>query len=469
MRTSKPLRLSSGQLKSFEQTLSEAKAKAFTRSRAEIQSEGLAEFVARVSPELSYKHLQPLIDVFDRAERGPVRVAISVPPQHGKSTLCFYWIAKMMFAARPLIYLTYSADFASSQMRRARRIAESASVPFRRDSRSLREWESATGASLWADGISGSVTGRDGSGIILVDDAHKSWAEAQSFTIRERIKDDFKANVMTRAHENTSIIAINTRWHTDDISAWLESIGWEVVNLPAIDALGNALWPEQRGLAFLELQRKELTDIIFSALYQGRPRPVGTTVFKEPCFYETAPVAGYQLAIGVDLAYTSKTSSDYSVAVVMARLGDTYFVLDVVRKQCQAPDFMDEIRRLKTRYVNAPARAYVAGTEKGTLDFFSRAGVHINAHDALNDKFLRAQPLSAAWNDGRVLLPRYGADGWLDTVTRELLSFTGAKDAHDDIVDAMAAAFDELERRPTDPNRIDVLRRRTSAGLGRYY
>ena len=68
--------------------------------------------------------------------------------------------------------------------------------------------------------------------------------------------------------------------------------------------------------------------------------------------------------------------------------------------------------------------------------------VNVDAQLANADKFVRSQPVAAAWNAGRVLLP-HEAD-WLEDFSAEVGDFTGVNDRHDDMVDALAAAFDAL-------------------------
>jgi predicted phage terminase large subunit-like protein len=60
----------------------------------------------------------------------------------------------------------------------------------------------------------------------------------------------------------------------------------------------------------------------------------------------------------------------------------------------------------------------------------------------------RAQPVAAAWNQKRILLPE-GAP-WLSEFLSEVCGFTGVKDRHDDIVDALAAAYDALQGGPAE-------------------
>jgi predicted phage terminase large subunit-like protein len=106
------------------------------------------------------------------------------------------------------------------------------------------------------------------------------------------------------------------------------------------------------------------------------------------------------------LAYTAKTKSDYSVAVVLATVEDgRCFVLDVVREQMEAPAFCEKLKELKRKYA-APMRWYASGTESGSAQFLKAQGLPIEVLPPLGDKFVRAQGVSAAWNSGRVLIPK---------------------------------------------------------------
>ncbi len=410
-------------------------------------------------------HMAPFFAALDRSTREPVRVLFSVPPQHGKSTIAFHAIARSMLAGRSVIFGTYSAEFASYQMRRARKVAEKAGVRFRSDSRAICEWYTEEGGVLTAVGLGGAVTGKPAD-LIIIDDPIKGYQEAASRAMRDNTDDWLRASVLSRANPNTSVFVVHTRFHPDDIIGRLSKEGWTYINFPAIADDGSALWPEERPAKFLEDQRAQLGEHMFAALYQGQPRPRGQELFGAPHYYDSAPAAGYRLGIGVDLAYTSKTSSDYSVAVCVAELGGRFYVLDVLRKQCTAPDFGAHLSAFKARYPGARMRAYAHGTELGSIDFFKRAsGVHVHAMQAIGDKFVRAQGVSAAWNRGEVLLPR--AAPWLGEFAGEVTAFTGVNDPHDDCVDALAAAFDEARTGalPHAAEPIRIVTRRESAGL----
>lgn len=435
--------------------------------KIDLYSLPLEEFIRHVSPDLTpMPHMRPLFEAMDRARYEPVKLAISIPPQHGKSTVIFHDIARdMVGPPTSVIYSTYNQDFASYQMRMARRIAERAGAVFRSDSRAICEWYLENGSVLTATGVGGSVTGKPAKKFHL-DDPYKDWMAAHSRSIRDNAWDWVRTSPMTRLHPDSSMISTHTRWHPADINGQFISEGWDHINLAAINEQGEALWPEKRPIDFLEEQRKGMTDYLFSALYQGRPQPAGKEVFQAPAFYDYSPTSGYRVAIGVDFAYTSKKSSDYSVAVIMARHGESFYIVDVVRKQTSVTEFATELRSLRSRYQGVKVKAYIGGTEQGIIDMLAKDEVYVDADPALRDKFVRAQPLAAAWNAGRVLLPKSAA--WLQSLVDEFRNFTGVNDPHDDMIDAAAAAFDELSLGAPSHN-IAVVKPRLSSKLKGVY
>lgn len=441
-----------------------------TSTTGTIEAPRLLDWIPRVSPHLAAPTwLAPAAEAFERASRESVRVLLSTPPQHGKSTLADHAIAwTLRYSSKQILYLTYNEDFATSRMRIARVTAEDARVPFQSGAQGIREWRTTLGGSLYATGVGGSVTGRPG-GLVIIDDPIKDWVSAQSIRMRDAVDDWLRSVVMTRLHPDSSVVLIQTRWHPDDIYGRLARAGgWEAINLPALtDGDTRALWPEGRPVEWLLRQRDAMGLAMFSALYQGEPRARGGEVFGDPELVDDVPTVG-RVAIGVDLAYSRRTSADYSVAVVMRRRANESCatVIDLVRKQVRAPEFAVALRALANEYPGAPMRAYLSGTERGAADFISRE-VPLEALPATSDKYVRAQPLAAAWNRGDVLIPRRAS--WASTLIEEMTSFTGSDDPHDDIVDAMAAAWDALDAAPSSVETIPHHTRRAVRGMRGVY
>jgi predicted phage terminase large subunit-like protein len=196
--------------------------------------------------------------------------------------------------------------------------------------------------------------------------------------------------------------------------------------------------------------------LLFQQLFQcGFVDPESRFLFAQVAkgknrFLELPPstaAARLKICIGLDFAYTAKTSADYSAAVVLAQIGDLYFVLDVLRIHCEPREFRARIPVLlesyRKHFASIFCGAYVAATEAGGIEFIREANIPIEAMQATIDKFQRAIPVATAWNEGRIFLPHEAP--WLDAFTAEVTGFTGTKkDRHDDMVDALAAAFDCL-------------------------
>lgn len=414
----------------------------------------LVEYVHALSPRFDApRHLAPVADLFERACRGEtVRACVSVPAQHGKTTLIQHGIVRTLsrHPEWPIVYASYGADIAHDRSKEIRQLALAAGLTLSGDTTAANRWRIQQGGGLLATGIGGALTGYAAS-LVVVDDPHKGREEAESRRERDRVEDWLRSTALTRISPGGSCIVVHTRWHPDDLIGRLAEDGWEVVNLPAVDDNDDALWPEQRPREFLRTREREVGPYEWAAIYQGQPRARGGTVFSADVqTYTTAP-REVTKSIGLDLAYTAKTSADWSVAVVLGREGRgadaRYYVLDVVRRQMRAPEFAQALRFLRAAHPLARSRIYAAGTERGALDYLTMpqphgAGIHVDVRTPHGDKFVRSQPFAAAWNAGRVFVPESAS--WASALVDELSRFTGVNDPHDDQIDALAAAFDVL-------------------------
>jgi len=419
----------------------------------------LLDFVPAASPHLeSPRHLAPYVERLDATLGQSVELVFAAPPQHGKTEATKHALAKWMLAPgerRNFVYVTYSQTRADSVARDFRLLAEHVGLePVGR----LAEWTSATtGARVMFTSIGGALTGYPLDGVILIDDPIKDPAEARSRATRDGVWSWLFGAVLTRRHPGSSMITMATRWHEDDPSGRLVR-EWHIpyVNLqaicedPATDpvgrAAGEALWPERRPLEFLE-QMRGRDPWGFAAMYQGSPRPRGGEVFSgEPARFIELPPGGYHTAYGVDLAYTAKTHADRSVCMRCQRIGDVTFVTACRIAQVAAPEFLLTLAAMRAEMAG-PFRWYASGTEKGSAQFIQRKVPGFKVLPASADKFQRAVPVAAGWNAGKVALPDEGSPyfgPWVDQVIDEVSSFTGVADARDDVVDALAAGWDEL-------------------------
>ena len=250
-----------------------------------------------------------------------------------------------------------------------------------------------------------------------------------------------------------SIIAIGTRWHPEDPIGYLLSKGYDELNLPAVrevDGIEYALWPEVKSLAWLDTKRlpssKEYVGAYaWATQYQGKPVPPEGSVFGPPRWYTTLPGTAQVVVIGFDFGYGPEGTSDFSVAVVLARDdAGTYYVHDVKRVRTTLHDMAVAFKALMTEHPY-PVRygCYMGGNEKGILNLLFVEDVSIERMPARHSKHTRSQRCAVAWRAGRILVR--SDQPWSARFAREVEYFTGNERGHDDQVDALVSGFDLVE------------------------
>ena len=429
-------------------------------SAGAAERETLLDYIPRIEPRYEApRHLAPMLELLEHANERPFRAVVSTPPRHTKTESILFALPFLMRQDpyRTHAYATYGADLSRSKSLKAQRYAERSGL---RVKGPVHEWRTPEGGGLLATSILGRLTGMGVDGVAVVDDPVKDRLVANSKLMRDRHHDWFRDVLYTRVEPGGSVLVVMTRWHPDDLAGRLiDEGGWIHINLEAIctreddpngRAIGDALWPSRWPVQALEEKRRIVGEYTWASLYQGAPRPLGDRLFNDIHYYDALPTSGYRVAIGVDLAYSEKTSADYSVAVVMLEKDGFFFVRHVVRRQEKSPVFIETLRRLTLQWPAAPVLWYAAGTEKGAADFFIERGIRLDVEQPPGDKFTRAQPTAALWSEGKILLPPgAGVDGetdWFLDFVDEVNDFTGIKDRNDDQVDALVAACDVLRR-----------------------
>ena len=173
-----------------------------------------------------------------------------------------------------------------------------------------------------ATGVDGSVTGSGGH-LVSIDDPVKGRKEAESEVIRETAWDWYRGDLYTRLMPNSAIVLTQTRWHELDLAGMiLESEGrieeggqWHVLELPAINDQGEALWPEWYPVEALGRIKDAIGPRDFSALYQQQPQPDEGTYFQRDWFKYWEKLPALRKYITTDYAVTDD-GGDYTVITV---------------------------------------------------------------------------------------------------------------------------------------------------------
>jgi hypothetical protein len=298
-------------------------------------ADSLLDFVPRTNRNFTRPdHLRPVADRMAAAVRGePVRACVSVPPRHGKTETLLVHGVPWYLSFRPnahIAYVTYEAELARDKSAAAREIARSIGIELRGDSQSKSHWRTPQGGGLFATGIGGPLTGH-GFQLAIVDDPFKNRADAESPTIRQKVHEWFTSTLMTRMEPGAAVIVNMARWHSDDLVGRLEKareVRWDVLNLPAINENGHALWPGRWPLEGLDVRRREVGTYDWASLFMGMPRPRGSQLFPidgvYPARYTLPEVVGARGAIICDPAATAKTTADHTAIGVFSAIGDTH-------------------------------------------------------------------------------------------------------------------------------------------------
>jgi predicted phage terminase large subunit-like protein len=307
-----------------------------------VCSADLGAYVAAMWPRFSVaRHHKRLLDALERVERGESdRVIVTMPPRHGKSLIVSQHFPAWFLGRNPqreVICATYAQEKADDWGREVRNQfadplfqAIFPGVSLRADSKAARRFKTPQGGSFFAAGRNASITGR-GAGVFVVDDPLKGREEADSPTIREKLKSWYSSVVYTRLDPGGAIVLVATRWHDDDLIGWVlrehAHERWEVIDFPAITERGgqeHALWPERFNLDWLQRRRRTLTDRDLSALYQQKPQADEGGIIKRASWKPwTAELPRpMMVVISVDTAFTEKDENDRSACTVWWLVGD---------------------------------------------------------------------------------------------------------------------------------------------------
>ena len=474
---------------------------------------GFEGFVRLMQPEWSIPqfHLD-LIDTLDQFGKDQFKtrnLLVTMPPRHSKSTYCTQLFPAWFMLRNPSRYImssSFNTELAKGFGRGVREIfahpqAQAAFPEARlaKHTRSATEWATEGGGKYFGVGLNGTTTGRPAN-LLIVDDPIKSREGAESMTQRNQTWDFYVSGLSTRLQPEEDgtpprQIVVLTRWHPDDVAGrlmnsydWQDGL-WHHIDMPALTTekvtklrwqlpsdhpqrktkrqcdpddttveveQEVALWPERFDVPTLKrFERQNPRD--FASLYQQQPYVKGGNLIRTDWWQtfdqQSVPTEWSSIIIGVDTAYTKTSRSDYSVAVIagLTANGDMY-VLDVVRMRAEMPDFKRRLislnsvwRGLRGIYIEAGAAASGA-----TLLQELRRESALNAIAYKNgraDKITRASSIAPFIEGGRVFIPQSAP--WLDDFIEECTQFPDGK--HDDQVDALVIAIDQLSRQYVSP------------------
>lgn len=468
---------------------------------------------------LAERFHQRVAQELDEVVNGSIkRLMIFAPPQHGKSELVSirlpaFWLGKR--PDDPIIMTSYAGMLAENFSGQARDVITSDEfqeifphVKLKRETKSKKFWRIKNyRAHVRAAGVSGGVTGM-GARLGLIDDPVASWAEAQSELVREIVWTWWTGTMRPRIWEGGAVVIVMTRWHEDDLAGRLlidQPGQWKVLRFPAIaetqaerdeyaekyhlpkgepDPLGRqpgeVLSPERFSKQEILYIKREVGSMVFTAQYQGSPRPPEGNVFKTHWFtpdkyinVEDLPEDRYIVR------YWDKAGTEgggkFTVGLKMSvDENGNYYIEDVERAQ------LSSLKRNKLMYDIAVADAKFhevqggvtiwaeqepgsGGKESGEITIQQLSGFDIHVDKVKDSKGIRLKGFVAQCEAGNV----YFVKGhWNKALLGEMLDWSeNAK--FKDQVDAGSGAFNKLTLERIEQERPNGMLARALRSRGR--
>ncbi len=441
-------------------TASQAKAEL---ARRELARRNLIDFTRYTLPGYdAAAHHHAIARKLSEVEAGlNDRLMIFMPPRHGKSELASKRFPAWCLGRNPrrqIIAASYNSDLANDFGRSVRNIVAEREfgnvfkdVSLATDSKAANRMNTNKGGAYIAAGVGTAVTGR-GANIALIDDPLKDREEADSERRRDLVWDWYRSTLYTRLMPKGSIVVIQTRWHEDDLAGRLleqdgrkdEGGQWDVLDLPAINEDGEALWPEWYDVPTLERIKATIGPREWSALYQQQPQPDEGTYFQREWLQTWAERPKFMHFYGTSDYAVTDGGGDYTVHRVWGvdHQGDLYRV-DGWKGQTSSDVWIDEKLRLMRKWKPlawfGEAGVIQKAVEPALFRRMRETGTNCRLEwlSSISDKPTRARSFQARAAMGKVWFEP-GAD------LNEFLMFPAGK--HDDDVDCgsmIGRALDE--------------------------
>lgn len=441
-------------------------------------------------------HAKMLCDIVEGLQSGRMkRVAVSIPPQHGKTAhltqMGLAWIWGQNPKAK-IIVATYNQVRADElghefrQMIKDRPVYAQVfpEVGFMKDAKSKSFMQNTKGGKIFFIGVGGTITGRTAD-YIIIDDPYKGDDDEFTASHLEKIWSWFFKVAYSRGSNKTRICVVQTRWAEDDLIGRLcdpshpernkrfagISEDWTYMNIPGVikdsklaTALGlkllvqrdpkvvaqfgnepmTALWPKEKNLSFFA-QWKRGDPRSFSALVMGSPSPDDGIYFTEGMIveYDVHELPKQLKVYGAsDHAVSIQADRDFTVigCVGIDEHDDIWVLPTLVMDRMQTDRTVEEL--LHQMVTHKPSIWWMESEliSKSFGPFLRKRMVETRTYTMIDpvvpskDKAMRARSIQGRMSMRKVRFPRF-APWWADA-KNQLMKFPYG--AHDDFVDWLA-------------------------------
>lgn len=440
-------------------------------------------FVAsNYNPKCEAPHIEELSKVLEDMYRGDVRrLCVAMPPRHSKSSL--------ITLAYPFWLILHNPSLKILVVNAEAGLSETFGVRLRELFRLYGGWfgvylsdvkyanrylmfEDANGrlfdGSIRLVGSTGSITGHDADYLIL-DDIYKGADDIKPTQLNKKIE-WFKTMILQRLEPKSKLIILHTRWHSDDLQGYLKTHhpkDYKFIEYPAIKEDNTPLWSERYNLDYLNELKEEMGERLFKCIFQQTPMDniggyfdVSKINFVNDAFNHKKD--NHKLTVrSWDLAYSDDSAgdkNDYSAGVLMSKISDKrYIISDIQHKQYgdHLKHGLLNVAKKDTKGINSKSvkilieTGTIGGASKHLFNAYTEflkdnGRFWISQSKPIGSKVDRAYKLQQAILDGEIYVSLKDED-IKRLFIQQLKAFPYGK--HDDIVDAMAYAYNFLSRR----------------------
>lgn len=362
---------------------------------------------------------------------------------------------------------------------------------------------------------------------LFVDDPHDA-AEVESDLIRQGVLDRWDSAIANRLNDLRSSVRIGImqRLHSDDWSGHVLKSGvWEHFCIPQefdpkrarTTAIGwrdprteegELMFPQRFTPEILRHERTRLGSYGYAGQHQQQPVPSEGGVFKHGWFrYWRSDAIGCVKCSGtgkigeaacqrcsgagsvtryhllrkkapakiveapdcrrfgiIDLAFSTKTSADFTVITAWAATPDSDLILlDMDRRRLEGPDIVPAVEAMSVKHSLAYVGIEEVSAQLMVVQVARRSGLTVRGLAADKDKRTRALPVAIRMENEQVFMPETHEQR--GAIEKELLEFD--RGSHDDIVDNFGYAGAEVQRFGGAPETDDQRQARESAEAAR--
>lgn len=349
-------------------------------------------------------------------------------------------------------------------------------VKIKSDSRAAGRWELVDGGKYYGAGVGTQIAGRRAH-VSICDDV-VSEQTAYSIVERRGINSWYVPGLRTRLLPNGSEIIVNTRWHTEDLSGYLENNDkkskrpWEIIKIPAILdekasellglPVGESFWPEFQPLEFLQERKDDLsmTASKWSSLYMQEPIPEEGSIFKETDFQlwdSVKPPPIDMVILSLDTAYSIKTSADFSAYSVWGIFqqknvdskGREFWIphlilIEADKKRWEYPELLKQVIEMNAYYKPDIILVENKASGQSLIPELRLMGYPVAEFNPTQwgDKVMRANACTPYFRNGRIWVP--DSQDFSSTLIKDALEFPFG--SSDDLVDTMTQTLIHLRQ-----------------------